>query len=467
MAGKSEIWVLVQIAPPRNSHLFASLHPRQFKQIDEAVSRVAWLTLSLTTDFVMVNSDMTTSRSAIELDNDWDDLERCTRATQDSLVSSRSSNDLIRSTQSVRPPVTSISSQNLDLYETPLAELEESTQLMSSVLSDLCTPIGSPRPGFEDCFDYEEDAGNFRRYTGSPLGFDRASFGSSRRRRATENLAQISEESGRLSSSSLSHSQPDLTLNSIQVPMSTLSQNTLDSSQDELTSSLPASRRMMVQPYTEHDPLSLSLSFSGKDRKSKPTDLSSSARFMSKFSKRDDKKSKRTRDSAKVSDPVEPPSYQQTSSLYFGEQTTGFTKQSSPSRFSNLFRRKSKDTKRSSPKPSPRASVDQTDFDTPKSTAWRGQRRPTAPNVCTAPTYMNLSPLNGPKGAGRVSDLPPSSSPHSSLTLRRQSSLSVRNLYRAEKIFTVLRKWIRNHPEVSIHCKCIGYLHTQKIYFVH
>ena len=156
--------------------------------------------------FVMVNSDMTTSRSAIELDNDWDDLERCTRATQDSLVSSRSSNDLIRSTQSVRPPVTSISSQNLDLYETPLAELEESTQLMSSVLSDLCTPIGSPRPGFEDCFDYEEDAGNFRRYTGSPLGFDRASFGSSRRRRATENLAQISEESGRLSSSSLSHS---------------------------------------------------------------------------------------------------------------------------------------------------------------------------------------------------------------------------------------------------------------------
>ena len=395
--------------------------------------------------FVMVNSDLTTSRSAVDLDHDWDDLQRSMKATQD-LVSSHSSNDLIRSAHTVQPPVTSISSQNLNRH---LDDLEESSQLMSSVLSDLCTPIGSPQPGFDD-FDYDEDVGNFRRYTGSPLDLDRASVGSGRRRRATENLAQISEESGRLSSSSLSHSQPDLSLNSIQGPVSTLSQRTLDSSQDELTSSLPATRRMMVQPRSDHDPLSMSLSFSAKDRKSKPTDLSSSARLASKFSKRDDKKSKRTRDSAKMSDPAEPPSYQQTSSLYFGEQTTPFQKQSSPSRFTNFFRRKSKDTKRPSPKPSPRASVDQTDFDSPKNMGLRGHRRTTAPNIAsTAPTYMNLSPLNGLKGSGRVSECPPTSSQHSSLSLRRQSSLSVRNLYRAEKIFTVLKKWIKNHPEVS------------------
>ena len=336
--------------------------------------------------------------------------------------------------------MTSISSQNLDRFDKgkePLAGLDESNQLMSSLLSDLNTPIGSPRPSIDDeCYDDDEDENNFRRYTESPVGFDRASFGTSRRRRATENLAQISEESGRLSSSSLSHSQPDLTLNSIKVHPS-LSQCTLDDSQDELTSSLPAST---VQPYAEQDKLSMSLSFS----KPRAVDLAVSGRFnKGKLGKREDKKSKKTRDSAKNSDSLDAPPM---ASLYFPAGQTP-TKQSSPSRFSNLFRRKSKDIKRPSPKASPRGSLDYTDYDNPA--AKKGQqRRVTVPHTSKhAPTYMNLTPLNGPKSAGgRLTDR---QSPLRTLPVRRQSSLTVRNIHRAEKIFTVLNEWIRSHPEVG------------------
>ena len=132
-----------------------------------------------------------------------------------------------------------MSSQNLDRFDKikePLTGLNKSNQLMSSLLSDLNTPIGSPRLSIDDeCYDDDEDENNFHRYTESPVGFNRASFGTSRRRRATENLAQISEKSGHLSSLSGIKAHPSL------------SQCTLDDSQDELTSSLPTSIRMTEQ----------------------------------------------------------------------------------------------------------------------------------------------------------------------------------------------------------------------------
>ena len=111
--------------------------------------------------FVVIDhSDMTTSRSTNDLKTDWIDLDGRVKATQD-LVASHSSHDLLsgHSTLHMKLPVTSISSQNLNCFDKGKEPHTGLTldEFMSSLLSDLNMPIGSPRPSIDDeCFDDEK-----------------------------------------------------------------------------------------------------------------------------------------------------------------------------------------------------------------------------------------------------------------------------------------------------------------------